>query len=90
MPRYVVERDFAEEFPVPMDERGARICQGYTDMNRLEDVVWIHSYVRPDKKKAFCIYEAPSPEAIRRAANRNKLPLTRITEVLMLDPFFYR
>jgi hypothetical protein len=63
-----------------VDERGARV----------EDVVWIHSYVSIDKKKTFCIYEAPSPEAIRRVANRNKLSLTRITEVLMLDPFFYR
>jgi hypothetical protein len=43
-----------------------------------------------DRKKTFCVCEAPSPEAIRRAANRNKLPLTRITEVLVLDPFFYK
>ena len=90
MPRYVVERDFPAEFRVPLDEQGARICLGFADTNRIEDVFWIHSYVSMDKKKTFCICEAPSPEAIRRAANRNKLPLTRITEVLVLDPFFYR
>ena len=81
MPRYVVERDFPAEFQLPMDVRG---------VNRAEDVFWLHSYVSMDRKKTFCICEAPSPEAIRRAANRNKLPLTRITEVLVLDPFFYR
>ena len=90
MPRYVVERDFPAEFRVPMDERGAMTCLAFTDVNRVEDVFWLHSYVSTDKKKTFCICEAPSPEAIRRAANRNKLPLTRITEVLVLDPFFYR
>jgi hypothetical protein len=81
MPRYVVEREFPDELQLPLDERG---------VNRVEDVCWLHSYVSTDRKKTFCICEAPSPEAIRRAANRNKLPLTRITEVLVLDPFCYR
>jgi hypothetical protein len=82
MPRYVIEREFTGELHLPTDELG--------EANRNENVFWLHSYVSTDKKKTFCIYEAPSPEAIRRAANRNKLPLTRITEVLVLDPFYYR
>ena len=82
MPRYVIEREFTGEFHLPTDELG--------EANRNENVFWLHSYVSTDKKKTFCIYEAPSPEAIRRATNRNKLPLTRITEVLVLDPFYYR
>ena len=90
MPRYVVERDFPCEFQVPTDERGARACLDVAEVNRNEEVFWLHSYVSANKKKTFCVYEAPSPEAIRRAANRNKLQLTRITEVRVLDPFFYR
>ena len=43
-----------------------------------------------DKTKAFCIYDAPSPEAIRRTARRNDLPVDRITHVTVLDPYFYR
>jgi hypothetical protein len=43
-----------------------------------------------DKTKTFCIYDGPSPEAIRRAARRNSLPVDRITEVSVLDPYFYR
>jgi hypothetical protein len=52
-------------------------------------VTWVHSYVTGDKKKTFCIYDAPTPEAVRTAANRNGLPVDRITEVRVLDPYFY-
>ena len=48
------------------------------------------SYVTPDKKSTYCVYDGPSPEAIRLAAERNGLPVTRITEVQVLDPYFYR
>lgn len=40
--------------------------------------------------KTFCLYEAPFPEAIRRAARRNGLPVDKITEVRALDPYFHR
>jgi hypothetical protein len=46
--------------------------------------------VSDDKRKSFCIYDAPSPEAIRRTAARNKLPVDLITLVRILDPYFYR
>ena len=35
----------------------------------------------------FCVYDAPTPEAIRRAAQRNALAVDRITEVRVLDPY---
>jgi hypothetical protein len=50
----------------------------------------VHSYVSADKTRTFCVWDGPSPEAIRRAANRSRLPVTRITEVSVLDPYFYR
>jgi hypothetical protein len=53
-------------------------------------VTWVHSYVTGDKKKTFCIYDAPTPEAIRRAAGRNNLPVDSITQVSVLDPYFYK
>ena len=46
----------------------------------------MHSYVSDDKKKTFCVYDAPSPEAIRKVADLNKLPVDKITEVRVLDP----
>ena len=41
-----------------------------------------------DKKQTFCIYDGPSPEAIRKVAERSGLPVDRITEVRVLDPLF--
>lgn len=90
MPRYVVEREFADGLQIPVDETGVKACLAVVDSNLVEQVTWVHSYVSADTKKTFCVYDAPSPEAIRRTASRNKLPVERITEVRVLDPYFYR
>jgi len=90
MPRYVVERTFSEGLSIPADEEGARVCLGVVDRNADDGVTWVHSYVREDKSKTFCVYDAPSPEAIRRTALLNELPVDRITQVSVLDPYFYR
>ena len=90
MPRYVVQREFADGLNVPIDDFGARACLAVVDSNMADQVTWVHSYVSSDKKKTFCVYDAPSPEAIRRTANRNMLPLESITEVRVLDPYFYK
>ncbi len=65
-------------------------CLTVVECNLAEQVTWVHSYVSTDKKKTYCVYDAPTPEAIRLAARRNKLPIQRITEVRVLDPYFYR
>jgi hypothetical protein len=90
MPRYIVEREFADGLKIPVDESGAKACLTVVQSNAADQVTWVHSYVSVDKKKTFCVYDAPSPEAIRRTADRNKLPVGRITEVQVLDPYFYR
>ena len=90
MPRYLVERSFPEGLKIPVNDEGARICRTMVQNNMEDDVTWIHSYVSEDGKKTYCACDAPSPEAIRRAAKRNNLPVDRITEVRVLDPYFYR
>jgi hypothetical protein len=90
MPRYVVERTFPDGWLVSVDADGADICRAIVDHNTEAGVTWVESYVSEDKAKAFCIYDAPNPEAIRRSAGRNSLPVDRITHVSVLDPFFYR
>jgi hypothetical protein len=50
-------------------------------------VTWIHSLVTPDRCRSFCIVDSPSPEAIRVAAQATALPVDRITEVRVLDPY---
>ena len=90
MPRYLVERTFPDTLSLPLNEAGAQVCQTIVSTNVEDQVTWLHSYVAPDKQKTFCIYDAPSPEAIRRVARKNHLPLDKITEVSVLDPYFYR
>jgi hypothetical protein len=88
MPRYLVEQTFAEQLNVPANEAGAQWIQTILGNDALDGVTWIHSYVSADKCRMYCICDAPSPEAVRRAAQRNRLPVDRITEVRMLDPYF--
>lgn len=89
MPRYLIERTFPDGLQIPVTDAGSAMCLNVVDNNTDENVTWIHSYVSDDKKKTFCIYDAPTPEAIRKVANRNNLPVERITEVRVLDPYFY-
>lgn len=89
MPRYLVERTFLDGLAIPMTEEGAKGCMGVVRRNTDDDVTWIHSYVSADRSRTFCVYDGPDPEAIRRAAERNDLPVDRMTEVRVLDPYFY-
>jgi hypothetical protein len=89
MPRFLVERTFPDGLLIPTNDQGAQICLTVVGNNSQDGVTWVHSYVTGDKKKTFCIYDAPSPEAIRKVAQRNSLPVDRITEVSVLDPYFY-
>jgi hypothetical protein len=89
MPRYVIERVFPEGFEIPVNEDGARVCLEVVQNNADHNVTWLHSFVSDDKRKTFCIYDAPTPEAVRKAAKRNKLPVDKITEVMVFDPYFY-
>jgi hypothetical protein len=90
MPRYMVERTFQGGLNIPLTDDGAAACQSVVGNNAEQGVTWVHSYVSEDKQKTFCIYDAPNPEAVRRVAEKNKLPVDKITKVTVLDPYFYR
>ena len=89
MPRYMVQRTFPDGLQVSITDGGTDVCRAVVEQNAEERVTWVHSYVSADKRSTFCVYDAPSPEAIRRTAARNELPVERITEVRVLDPYFY-
>ena len=89
MPRYVVERTFPDGWVIPAGREGSQRCLAVVERNADEDVTWVHSYVSDDKTRTFCVYDAPSPEEIRKTAARNELPVDRITQVRVLDPYFY-
>ena len=90
MPRYLIERSFPAGLRIPANDEGAEMCRALVPNNTEEGVTWVNSYVSDDRLKTYCIYDAPSPEALRRAATWNKLPVDRITKVRVLDPYFYR
>lgn len=90
MPRYLVERTFPQGLNIPQTMQGGAMCRAVVDQNAKDGVTWVHSYVNPDHTRTFCVYDGPSPEAIRHAADRNSLPVDTITEVSVLDPYFYR
>jgi hypothetical protein len=89
MPRYVVERTFPRGLEIPVTEKGAQAVLGVVSQNGDLGVTWVHSYVSADHNKTFCVYDGPDPETIRKAAERNSLPVDRITRVSVLDPYFY-
>jgi hypothetical protein len=90
MKRYLIERHFPTGLAVPMTAEGRQAMAKVVANNAEHGVSWVHSYVSPDRKDTFCIYDGPSPEAIRKVAERNGLPVGRITEVSVLDPYFYQ
>ena len=89
MARYIVERTFPEGLHIPIGDEGAQRLLSVVERNATEGVTWVHSYVSTDKTRTFCVYDAPSPEAIRATATHNGLPVEHITEVRVLDPYFY-
>ena len=88
MPRYVVERTFDGGLPIRADVAGSEACSAVVLRNADEGVTWLHSYVSDDGNRTYCVYDGPSPEAIRKAATVNKLPVDRITRISVLDPYF--
>jgi hypothetical protein len=89
MPRYLVQRTFPDGLEIPISAEGEEIVRTVVDRNAEQGVTWVHSYVSDDKQTTFCVYDAPTPEAIRTSATRNDLPVDRITQVRVLDPYFY-
>lgn len=89
MPRYMVERTFPKGLEIPSTNDGLKACLGVVENNASEQVNWVQSFVTSDHEKTFCIYDGPSPEAIRRAASLNGLPVDAISEISVLDPYFY-
>jgi hypothetical protein len=72
----MVERNYAEEL-----EPSLEAADGITRINDEEGVRWLYSFLSADKRKTYCLYEAPTPEAIRSAAVRAGLPADVIVEV---------
>ena len=90
MNRYMVQRTFPTGLAIPINDDGAAAIEKVINGNAEEGVTWLHSYVSHDKRTTYCIYDGPSPEAIRSVADRNGLPVDTITPVSVLSAYPYR
>ena len=76
MPLYLIERNFAEQL-----NPNSEIAKAITDVNSAVGINWLFSFLSADKKKTYCLYEAPNPDAIREAARKLNLPADVIVEL---------
>jgi len=78
---FVIERHFAEMLDVAgLDQAGIKA------VNDDVGIRWLYSFLSADKKKTFCLYEAPSAEAIREAAARLGIPADEVVPVEQFGP----
>jgi hypothetical protein len=81
MPLYLIERRFADQLDLSPDDLGKIV-----DVNSELNVKWLYSFLTADKRKTYCLYQASSPDLIREAASRLKLPADAILEVSQVTP----
>ena len=81
MPLYVIERAFAERLELTGDD--VRLIDA---VNADEGVSWLFSFISADRLRTYCLYEAPSPDAILEAARRANVPADEIVEVTKFVP----
>jgi hypothetical protein len=81
MALFLIERNFAEQLEMSKEAAAAvKLINDDVGVN------WLFSFLSADKKKTYCLYEAPSAEAIREAARRANIPADVIIEVSQLRP----
>lgn len=81
MALFLIERNFADQIELSADDVGT-----ITRINGDAGVQWLYSFLSADKRKSYCLYEAPDAEAIREAARRAGLPADVVIPVDQLRP----
>jgi hypothetical protein len=76
MPLYIIERTFADQLDLTNED-----VELIDDVNADEGVRWLFSFLSADRHRTYCLYEAPSPEAIVTAARRANVPVDAVVEV---------
>lgn len=82
MPQYMVERHLPGLTPEQLTTAAARAKSVTAEMTRQgKPVRYLRSTFLPSEEKAFCLFEAPTPERVREANELAQIPLQRIIEV---------
>ena len=81
MPIFLIERNFAEQLDLGDDDK-----IHIKEINDEIGIEWIFSFLSADKRKTYCLYEAPDEESLKKAAERLNIPADVITPVDQVDP----
>jgi Protein of unknown function (DUF4242) len=85
MALFLIERSFAEQLELTGED--VRLIE---DINADEGVRWLFSFLSADRRRSYCLYEAPSPEEIITAAKRANVPVDEVIEVTQFQPELMR
>jgi hypothetical protein len=85
MALFLIERTFADQLELTGED--VRLIE---DINADEGVRWLFSFLSDDRRRTYCLYEAPSPDAIIAAAKRANVPVDEIVEVSKVQPELIR
>jgi hypothetical protein len=85
MPLYLIERRFAEQLEMSSDD-----VELLEEVNADEGVSWLFSFLSADRHRSYCLYEAPSPDAIITAAKRAGIPADVVSEVSRITADSFR
>jgi hypothetical protein len=81
MALFLIERSFAEQLDLTGED--VRVIE---DINADEGVNWLFSFLSADRRRSYCLYEAPSPDQIIAAAKRADVPVDQVVEVSKFQP----
>lgn len=81
MALFVIERTFADQ--LQLDQEGIDATESYNNDANLR---WLFSFLSADKKKTYCLYEAPDAEALYQQARDLGIPADAVTEVSEVGP----
>ena len=76
MPVYMIERTFADQLHLTSQD-----VESIDEVNADEGVRWLFSFLSADRRRTYCLYEAPSADAIVAAAKRANVPADVVVEV---------
>ncbi len=86
MPKYVIEREIpgaGSLTPTELQAISQKSCGVLQELG--PSVQWVQSYVTDDK--VYCVYIAPSEDAVRKHAELGDFPANRVSEVrAIIDP----
>jgi len=86
MPKYVIEREIPGAGKLSPSELKAISQKSCGVLNAMgPQIQWVQSYVT--ENKIYCVYIAPSEEAVREHAQKGGFPVNNVSEIKsVIDP----